>query len=181
MANNIVPIGELVKAFHAAGITVERDTWTGYFNATRAIAAWNASTGQKKRLDVFLKTANTKEFIAALERRRNSTTTKRCEYSEHWTGKAVEAFDGQSVNARSKGTWMHETLFLKFSAWLNVELEVTVYEILAGVLNGTLIIQAPIYAGRDRKEVTVEANQPLHTETYMSQDYLVSRKTEFGW
>jgi hypothetical protein len=48
-------------------------------------------------------------------------------------------------------------------------------------MDGTLIIQAPIYAGRDRKEVIVEANQPLHTETYMSQDYLVSRKTEFGW
>jgi KilA-N domain len=191
MAENIVAIGELVKAFEAAGIVVERDTKTGYFSATRMVENWNKVSGQKKRLDNFMKSSFAKEYIEALNEDLGRIATDHSnrgfaqdgsEDSRYrGTGKVFEVVKGGNLANRQQGTWMHPMLAIELAGWLNVRLKIACNRIIMNVMDGTLIIQAPIYAGRDRKEVIIEANQPAQIVPYNSDDYLILRKAEFGW
>jgi hypothetical protein len=66
---------------------------------------------------------------------------------------------------------MHWMLAIELAGWLNVKVKIACNKIIMGVMDGTLIIQAPIYGGRDRKEVTIEANQPLQIVPCKSDDW----------
>jgi len=77
-----------------------------------------------KRVDVFLKSDHTNEFINALEFTPfggNSEPLKRDE---------IIQTKGQS------GTWMHRILALKFAAWLDPKFEVWVFSTIDQILLG---------------------------------------------
>lgn len=78
-----------------------------------------------KRIDVFLKTEPTKEFIKLLEftpTGGNSRPLKKVE---------IIQTKGQS------GTWMHRILALKFAAWLDPKFELWVYQTIDEILFGS--------------------------------------------
>ena len=108
----------------------------GMFNASALLKQWNAVKGnQEKRIDKFLKTQNTKEFIEALCDELLEKSGQR-NYLTINGGKSA-IIDYQQVIKTKKGgisptgikpdeTWMHPLLFIKFACWLNPRFEVKV-------------------------------------------------------
>lgn len=70
----------------------------------------------KRRMSDFLKSANTKDFIAALEAR----------YASEGKRKVLHVVKGGTPD--NQGTWMDELLAIKFAGWLSPEFEIWMYE-----------------------------------------------------
>jgi len=88
-----------------------------------------------KRLDSFLKSDGTKKFIQALEERygkgdlgQKSNTTKRCKWSSNIL------FSQRGGHPDQMGTWVHQKLAMKLAAWLSVDFELWVYDVLEKLL-----------------------------------------------
>lgn len=86
----------------------------GMFNATSLLKQWNMFNNQDKRVENYLRTQPTKEFIDELIKEECLDTPQSvCRKSKASKG----------VNA---GTWMHPLLFLDFAMWLNPRFKIKV-------------------------------------------------------
>jgi len=107
-----------------------------------------------KRVDVFLKSDHTNEFINALEFTPfggNSEPLKRDE---------IIQTKGQS------GTWMHRILALKFAAWLDPKFEVWVFSTIDQILLGHYREQREATAEKIRAEQQLELKKKELLEKY---------------
>lgn len=100
-------------------------TSDGYFDANALLSFWNKTEGNKRRrMDDFLNSSNTNEFITALleeeSQRRNFATP---EYQLVIRGRAKTDKTGKKSAAN---IWMHPYLFIKFAMWINPRFEVKV-------------------------------------------------------
>src|SRR3546814_18785278 len=86
----------ITKSYECMQVDFTGEAW---FNATSVAARFG------KRVDVWLKTQETQEYIAALARALNST--KRCELI-------------RTSRGRLGGTWLHPKLGVMFARWLDV-------------------------------------------------------------
>lgn len=76
---------------------------------------------QDKRMNNFLRSKQTKEYIQALEKRyANLRIAQKRE--------VLRVVKGGDATKGEQGTWMDEKLALKFAAWLSVEFELWVYD-----------------------------------------------------
>src|SRR3546814_8038335 len=89
----------ITKSYECMQVDFTGEAW---FNATSVAARFG------KRVDVWLKTQETQEYIAALARALNST--KRCELI-------------RTSRGRLGGTWLHPKLGVMFARWLDVNLD----------------------------------------------------------
>jgi len=105
-----------IKVFEYEGKRITFDFGDGQkmVNATEMIKAF-----PRKRMNNFLRTSQTKEFIEVLEFR----CAKKRIGNEY---KALKIIKGG--NPELQGTWMDERLALKFAAWLNPHFELWVYD-----------------------------------------------------
>lgn len=133
------------------GLEVQQRTKDGMFNATVFLRQWNTATGKDKRLDNFLASDNTREFILALVKDIESENAdKTIEISDSQLtvnqqiliplkSRELEVIDNQSlpdpqkvdfktpktvmVTATGKygGTWMHPLLFIDLCMWLDAD------------------------------------------------------------
>ncbi|BDS15698.1 KilA-N domain-containing protein [Aureispira anguillae] len=76
---------------------------------------------QDKRMNNFLRTKQTKEYIQVLEKR--YANWRIAEKRE-----VLRVVKGGDASKGEQGTWMDEKLALKFAAWLSVEFELWVYD-----------------------------------------------------
>ncbi|MFL1549769.1 KilA-N domain-containing protein [Pseudomonas sp. D47] len=90
--NNVIP-------FHYQGSAVR-------FNSDGWINATEIAKHHGKRLDVWLKTAETQAYLDSLGRHLN--TTNRCELI-------------QTERGRKGGTWLHPKMAVVFARWLDVD------------------------------------------------------------
>jgi len=70
----------------------------------------------------FLKTEQTREFIAVLEERLKTSDRKIIPTL------IINTIQGGNVSANEQGTWAHQKVALKFAAWLNPRFELWVYD-----------------------------------------------------
>lgn len=74
-----------------------------------------------KRMNNFLRSKQTKEYIQALEKRyANSRIAENRE--------VLRVVKGGDASKGEQGTWMDEKLALKFAAWLSVDFELWIYD-----------------------------------------------------
>lgn len=136
--------------------SVVQRTVDGFFNATKLLEMWNKFSGENKRLDKYLKTEPTQDFIEAIQEEEmaemsNSTSkwylqsvdnegvsnTPLRGYLESVDNKGVtECKNKAKLIAKPKvikttrgnngGTWMHPLLFIDFAMWLNRKFKVKV-------------------------------------------------------
>jgi hypothetical protein len=97
-------------------ITFEFTDGSKMINATEMIKSF-----QDKRINNFLRSKQTKEYIAALEERyaNSRIAPKRA---------VLRVIKGGDASEGLQGTWMDEKLALKFAAWLSVDFELWVYD-----------------------------------------------------
>lgn len=94
-------------------------------NATQMVKVFRG-----KRMNNFLRTKQTKEFIEVLEAR----------YAKKRNGSKFKAYRVvQGGTPELQGTWMDERLALKFAAWLNPHFELWVYDRIHDLLTEGMI------------------------------------------
>lgn len=90
---------------------VYQRTGDGMFNATLLLSQWNESVGaigrKGKRIDDFLNTQSTKEFLVALSD--DLLNTENLRYLK----------THETTRGKNGGTWMNPLLFIDFAMWLN--------------------------------------------------------------
>lgn len=86
-------------------LPVYQRTKDGYFNATELSKNWLEHKGVRKDISDFLRLAQTKEFILALENETDSYNTGNPVFIQ--------------TRGKNGGTWMHPYLFIDFAMWLN--------------------------------------------------------------
>ena len=101
----------VTKNYQGHAITYQDDGW---FNATQAAAKWG------RRVDVWLKTKETREYIAALCEISNTT--------EKWYLKTKRGEGG--------GTWLHPKLAVRFAQWLDPRFAVWCDAQIDGLIRG---------------------------------------------
>ena len=98
---------------HMGEFEVNQRTSDGMFNATALLKQWNENSDSDKRMNDFLDSKSTKEFVEALKSNAEKT-----------------ALTENQVVIKSKGifggTWMHPYLFIDFAMWLNPTFKVQV-------------------------------------------------------
>lgn len=106
------------------GMTVRQNHKDGMFNANDLLTVYNEINSSNKRLDTFLKTKATAEYINVIREQlaQKSNTPKKGELEFP----LVHAVDVKQVIRTSRGrvnggTWMHPYLFLDFAMWLSPE------------------------------------------------------------
>lgn len=106
------------------GLPIRQNHKTGMFNANDLLKAFHKSAaGAQKRLDSYIGTDSTKEYIDFLNEKHGQVepqigflnTGKKRHLNS--TGLALSTNRGR-VNG---GTWMHPHLFIDFAMWLSVE------------------------------------------------------------
>lgn len=83
-----------------------------------------------KRIDVFLKTQPTRDFIDSI-----------LKFPPTGGNLSIESEKDLLISTGRNGTWMHRILALKFAAWLNSDFEVWVYSTIDNLLFGNKVIQ----------------------------------------
>jgi hypothetical protein len=83
-----------------------------------------------KRMNDFLKTEETKNFISAMESDNDLNRVTEIQ--------PVIISKGNYSDKRSQGTWMHRILAYKFAAWLDPEFELFVYKVFDKVIKEKL-------------------------------------------
>lgn len=111
---------EAIQVFNYNGQEIEFDPSSSALmvNATEMAKVFG------KRVDVFLKTEPTKEFIKLLE-------------FTPVGGNSRPLQKGEIIRTNHRtGTWMHRILALKFAAWLDPKFELWVYQTIDEILFG---------------------------------------------
>jgi hypothetical protein len=110
------------------GFSVRQNHKTGMFNANDLLDAHNESHPKSpKRLDVYLKTNSTMEYLEFLERKSNSRCERDLKSEDQqllFSGLKVKRPTNVIKTSRGRvngGTWMTPNLFLDFAMWLSVE------------------------------------------------------------
>lgn len=92
---------------------VTQRTSDGMFDATLLLKQWNVQMKSDKRMNDFIDSKSTKEFIQALKQNAEKT-----------------ALPENQIVAKQKGikggTWMHPYLFIDFAMWINPTFKVQV-------------------------------------------------------
>lgn len=95
------------------GFQVTQRTSDGMFDATLLLKQWNAGMKSDKRMNDFIDSKSTKEFIQALKQNAE-----------------ISALTENQVIAKQRGvkggTWMHPYLFIDFAMWINPTFKVQV-------------------------------------------------------
>ncbi|MGL5979434.1 MAG: KilA-N domain-containing protein [Phocaeicola sp.] len=104
--------------------TVTQRTKDSFFDANELLSQWNNfNPNNKRRLDRFKESPNTKEFINALES--DVSHMSKTAYGDNQVVKEIKG--RQTKNGRTKDqVWMHPYLFIKFAMWINPTFELTV-------------------------------------------------------
>jgi hypothetical protein len=94
-------------------------TQDGYFDANLLLRQWNKQPEHTQRkMEVFLSSPNTKEFIETIKNRENPTGQNCLIGDLHvvikWKKRALK--EGGSLPA---SVWMHPLLFIDFAMWIN--------------------------------------------------------------
>lgn len=92
---------------------VTQRTSDGMFDATALLKQWNAEMKADKRINDFIDSKSTKEFIQALKQNAEKTAL-----AENQIVAKLKGIKG--------GTWMHPYLFIDFAMWLNPTFKVQV-------------------------------------------------------
>jgi len=89
-------------------------TSDGYFDANALLVQWNRNN-DKRRIDIFLNTQKTKEFISEIEK--NASDVRNCttENQAYIIKKGRKTKLGQTKSE----VWMHPYLFIDFAMWIN--------------------------------------------------------------
>lgn len=90
------------------GFAVQQRTMDAFFNATLLVEQWNRETGDCKRVDHFMETAQTREFISALiedvEAEAANETEQNCGLSDSRESGYLESNDNQhDIHTRKSG------------------------------------------------------------------------------
>lgn len=118
-----------------------------------------------KRLDVFLKTEPTKDFLEALK------------FPPQGVNLGIKKHEEIIQTRGRSGTWMHRILALKFAAWLDPKFEVWVYATIDRLLFGDLEVMV-----KEKTELEIELEESLarmmNTEEYRFHEELKRKKKE---
>lgn len=107
-------------------------TSDGYFDANALLSQWN-SHNTRRRMDKFLQSESTSEFINTIKRREsqrskstngdNQIDTAMGEISPKADFQAIKEVKGRMTkNGKTKDqVWMHPFLFIDFAMWINAE------------------------------------------------------------
>ncbi len=106
-------MNQIIKVFEGQEIAI---TKYGMWDATAMCKKYN------KRVNNFLRTQQTKDYLSALKRKYN--------YSDD---ELIQVVQGGN-NQKEQGTWVHQKVALKLAAWLNPDFEVWVFEIIEKLL-----------------------------------------------
>ena len=99
-------------------------TKDSYFDINSLVCQWNSVVGNKRRrLDDFLNSKNTKEFVSVL-----SKSLAQGEISPMANLEVIKKNKGSNTsNGRSQDeVWVHPFLFIKAAMWVNPTFEVQV-------------------------------------------------------
>lgn len=114
MKTNVVMIRKM------GNFDVSQRTKDGMFDATYLLTQWNKSIGASgrkgKRIDDFLNTQTTKDFLNALND--DILNTEHSRYLK----------THETLRGKKGGTWMHPLLFIDFAMWLNPVFKVKVLQ-----------------------------------------------------
>jgi hypothetical protein len=100
-------------------------TQDGYFDANHLLRQWNKNPDNSQRkMDVFLESPNTKEFIEALIEENN--LGQNCPKIDIQSVKKSRVKEAGKAGRPIEQTWMHPYLFVKFAMWINPRFEVKV-------------------------------------------------------
>ncbi|MGH1337266.1 MAG: KilA-N domain-containing protein [Aureispira sp.] len=97
-------------------ITFEFADGNKMINATEMVKSF-----KDKRVNNFLRSKQTKEYIEALEKR---YADSRIAYKRE----VLRVVKGGDASKGGQGTWMDEKLALKFAAWLSIDFELWIYD-----------------------------------------------------
>jgi hypothetical protein len=96
-------------------------TVDGFFNASELLNAWNATEGNvRRRLDKFLQSPKTQEFIDEIKKQENPDWSK----STNVDYQVVSITKGRVIQGNGRTpdkVWMHPFLFIDFAMWINPE------------------------------------------------------------
>ena len=92
---------------------VTQRTNDGMFDGTALLKQWNSHSNSDKRINDFLESKSTKEFINALK-----TNAEKSAITENQVVTKRRGIKG--------GTWMHPYLFIDFAMWMNPTFKVQV-------------------------------------------------------
>jgi len=101
----------------------------GYFDSNALLNQWNIQPEKpRRRLDDFLESQNTTEFMAELSEELQSADNHLWRKSSNAENQLVVKQKGRmTMHGRTLDkTWMHPYLFIKFAMWINPRFEVTV-------------------------------------------------------
>lgn len=97
------------------GLAVQQRTRDAFFNATLLAEQWNRETGDCKRVDVFLKTEQTREFIAALiedvEAENANETEQNCGGLNTYKSRYLERGDSQEDIHTTKKWYVKDAVY----------------------------------------------------------------------
>lgn len=103
-------------------------TSDGYFEAYELVRQWNSLEGNEQRkMDVFLSSSKTKEFIdALLEELSVDSFGQKCPKIDNQLVRRSTVKEPGKSGRPKKQVWMHPFLFIKFAMWINPRFEVQV-------------------------------------------------------
>jgi hypothetical protein len=100
-------------------------TCDGFFDANVLLRQWNKDiTHSQRKMETFLESPNTKEFISALIEENN--LGQNCPKIDIQVVKKSRVKDEGKVGRPVEQVWMHPYLFVKFAMWINPRFEVKV-------------------------------------------------------
>lgn len=135
------------------GVVVRQSTKNAYFNANDLLDLFNRTKNENKRLETFLSTKGTKQYInSIIQDYQNNSKTGELGFQPLY-----------SKRGKHGGTWMHPYLFIDFAMWLSPEFKLTcvkwIYDKLISVriesgdtfkeVNHALFMQKPNRAPHD--------------------------------
>lgn len=161
------------------GFIVRQNHKTGMFNATDLLKVFKKNNPRsKKRIDKYLETNSTVEYVNVIKMRLESQKSKVPAQGEleFTLTKAIDK-DGDVVQSKSGrvngGTWMHPYLFIDFAMWLSPEFK---YECMKWLHDN--LIQFRDQAGESFKEINIalteEAGHELRQIEYIREAKMIN-------
>jgi len=114
------------------GMSIRQNHKTGMFSANDLLEVYNKQNpNATRRIDKFLETATTKEYIRYIKERINEDSQGEADISNTPKTGYLDLLHKEAMNERKVvfsvrgrmkgGTWMHPYLFLDFAMWLSPE------------------------------------------------------------
>lgn len=150
------------------GMKIRQTTKDGFFNANDLLALYEKTGGPEKRIERYMSTKSTQEYISAIQADiLNSTNSGELESPQVYYGK----------RGKYGGTWMHPFLFVDFAMWLSPEFKLTCVKWIYDNL-----IMNRIEAGDTFKEVNAALSEHVPKITWMtySNEARMINKIVFG-